>query len=177
MYASDIAAYLKADARKFCGHKTDEQRQATFSLGQRLEMAVVIWQMWAVVFGIATLIFARDLFWPTLALSLLLFAFTGAFWHWIPGRDGFWKGVSLTVGTVGPFLLWTAITGQPMLSIATANATLGLAALSLFVGADYQGGSAAQRGGEFEHILKLVPLELLLVAVWLALTFWPGLQR
>ncbi|MBU1878264.1 MAG: hypothetical protein KJ734_04880, partial [Chloroflexi bacterium] len=172
MYATDIAAYLKAGRRK-----TDEQREARFPLGHRLEMAVAIWQVWAVVFGIATLVFARDLFWPALALSLLLFVFIGAFMHWIPGRDGFWKGVSLAIGTVGLFLIWTVITGQPIVSISTANASLGLAALALFVGADSQGGSPLRRGGEFEHIHKLVPLELLLVIAWLALTFAPGLVR
>jgi hypothetical protein len=146
-------------------------RTVRFPLGYRLEMAVVIWQMWALLFVLVLAFIDPRLILPALGISLAMFLFLGATWsHW-PSRNGLWQGVGLTVlALLG--LAAVAVAGSGMSVESLAGWAVGLTALGMFVGADYQGAVPSMRGGEVEHFGILVPLELALLGLHLGLQRW-----
>lgn len=167
-YAEDIPAYLERGQRK-----DDAMRQVRFPLPARLEMAVAMWQFWALVLAIALLIIRRQLVLPALGISLAMFFFMALTWpHW-PTHNGLLQGVMLALLSVGLLLGWSALFGHlPPRSLF--NWALGLGTIGLFVGADFQGGAPDKRGGEMEHFWKLLPIGLLLLAAFFLVPRWLG---
>jgi ubiquinone/menaquinone biosynthesis C-methylase UbiE len=164
-YAEDIPAYLQRGQRK-----TDEMRQVHFPLPARLEMAVVIWQVWAVLLAVVLAIVRPTLLLPALLLFLGMMLFQGAIWPLWPTRNGFLQGIGLALLSVAALAGWSAVFYLSPRSFF--NWSLALIATGLFVGADFQGAVPFMRGGEVEHLWKLVPIGLLLLALYLVL---PGL--
>ncbi len=163
VYSKDIPAYLAAGQQK-----DDGIRWVNFPLKTRLEMAVVMWGFWGLILGLALLLINRRVFWIGLGGALFYYLFTGAFFPWLPGRDCFRKGIFLAVLSMvlvliaGPWLGgWD--------TLRTLNTALGFGALALFAGADYQGGTPHMRGGEIVHFMRVVPLELGLLLLYLFL--------
>lgn len=168
VYSKDIPAYLAAGQQK-----DDGIRWVRFPLKTRLEMAVVMWGFWGPILGLVLLLVNRSVFWIGLGGALFYYLLAGVFFPWLPGRDGFGKGVFLAVLSMmlvliaGPWLGgWDAL--------RILNTALGLGALALFAGADYQGGTPHMRAGEIVHFIKVVPLELGLLLLYL---FLPRLLR
>jgi len=168
VYSKDIPAYLAAGQQK-----DDGIRWVDFPLQIRLEMAVVMWGFWALILGLAILLINRRVFWIGLGGALLYYLLTGAFFPWLPGRDGFRKGVFLAFLSM-VFVLVGGLWLDGWDTLRTFNTALGLGALALFAGADYQGGAPHMRGGEVVHFIKVVPLELGFLLLYL---FLPRLLR
>jgi ubiquinone/menaquinone biosynthesis C-methylase UbiE len=164
-YAEDIPAYLERGQRK-----TDEMRLVRFPLLARLEMAIAIWQLWAVLLAVVLAIVRPTLLLPALLLFLGMMLFQGAVWPLWPTRNGFLQGIGLAIISVAAWTGWSAIVYLSPRSFF--NWSLALAATGLFVGSDFQGAVPFMRGGEVEHLWKLVPIGLLLLALYLVL---PGL--
>ena len=168
VYSKDIPAYLAAGQQK-----DDGIRWVEFPLQARLEMAVVMWGFWALIIGLALLLINPQVFWIGLGGALFYYLLAGALFPWLPGHDGFRKGVFLAV--VSSIL---ALIAGPWLGgwepVRTINTALGLAALALFAATDYQGGTPYMRAGEIVHFVKVVPLELGLLLLYL---FLPRLLR
>jgi demethylmenaquinone methyltransferase/2-methoxy-6-polyprenyl-1,4-benzoquinol methylase len=168
VYSKDIPAYLAAGQQK-----DDGIRWVHFPLKTRLEMAVVMWGFWGPILGLVLLLLHRHIFWIGLGGALFYYLLAGAVFPWLPGRDGFGKGLFLAalsmvlVLVAGPWL-----GGWDMLR--ALNTALGLGALALFAGTDYQGGTPHMRAGEIVHFAKVVPLELGLLLLYL---FLPRLLR
>jgi ubiquinone/menaquinone biosynthesis C-methylase UbiE len=163
VYARDIPAYLAHGQRK-----TDAMRGVRFPLKDRLEMAVVTWQFWALLVAVVLAFVRRDLLVPTLISSLALFLFTGATYPWLPGRDGFWKGVSLAGLTVVATIVGSQVFA-PLGLRGLIRWSLGLGGLALFAGADYQGAAPTMRSGEAEHFPRLALIGLVILAVYVLL--------
>jgi ubiquinone/menaquinone biosynthesis C-methylase UbiE len=167
-YAEDIPAYLERGRRK-----TDAMRSVRFPLRDRLEMAMVMWQVWAVLFTIILLIVRRSLLLPTLLLLMAMFLFMAISWPWWPTRNGMWHGVGLALISVLLLLGWSAfVANMPPPSLF--NWAIGLAAMGLFVGADFQGGCPGMRGGEVIHLWKLLPIGLLLLGAYYMVPHFAG---
>lgn len=162
-YASDIPAYLANQQRK-----TDAMRWVRFPLPARLEMAVVVWQFWAALLAVIMLIVRRPLVIPALLSSLALFLFLGITWPWWPTRNGLLQGAGLALISIALLAGWSATVGH-LAPRSLFNWCVALGAMGLFVGADFQGGSPLMRGGEAEHFWKLVPIGLLITAIYLFL--------
>lgn len=169
VYSKDIPIYLATEQQK-----DDNIRWVSFPFETRLEMAIVMWGVWGLLLGAALLLINRRVFWIGLGSSLFYYLLAGAFFPWLPGRDGFGKGVFLAllsmvlVAIAGPWLGgWDAL--------RTLNTALGIGALALFAGADYQGGTPHMRAGEIVHFVKIVPLELGLLLLYLFLPRLLGL--
>ncbi len=163
VYSKDIPAYLAAGQQK-----DDGIRWVHFPLKARLEIAVAMWGFWGLFLGLVLLLINRRHLWVGLGGALFFYLVTGAFFPWLPGRDGFRKGVFLAIVSMlvvliaGPWLgNWDAL--------RTLNTTLGLGALALFAGADYQGGTPHMRAGEIVHFIKILPLEVGLLLLYLFL--------
>ena len=163
VYSKDIPAYLASGQQK-----DDGIRWVQFPLRTRLEMAIVMWGFWGLIMGLALLLINRSVLWIGLGGALFYYLLTGTFFPWLPGRDGFRKGVFLAVLSLavvlaaGPWLGgWDAL--------RTLNTALGLSALALFAAADYQGGTPHMRAGEIVHFIKIVPLEFGLLLLYLLL--------
>jgi ubiquinone/menaquinone biosynthesis C-methylase UbiE len=160
-YASDVPAYLEGKLRK-----SETMRWVRFPLVSRLEMAVAIWQVWAALLLVILVIVRRSLLLPVLGTLLGLFLFEGIVWPWWPTRNGMWHGVGLAALSVGLLLGGSALFAHlPPGSLF--NRSLILAAMGLFVGADFQGGAPHMRGGETQHLWKLVPIYLFFLGLYL----------
>jgi hypothetical protein len=163
VYSKDIPAYLAAGQQKDNG-----TRWVQFPLKTRLEMAIVMWGFWGLVIGLALLLVNRSVFWIGLGSALFYYLLTGAFFPWLPGRDGFRKGVFLAI-----LSMTVVLAAGPWLggwdTLRTLNTALGVGALALFAAADYQGGTPHMRAGEIVHFIKVVPLELGLLLLYLIL--------
>ncbi|MBC7224958.1 MAG: methyltransferase domain-containing protein [Anaerolineae bacterium] len=166
VYARDLPAYLARGCEK-----TDAMRQVEFRLGQRLEMAVVMWQFYALLGALVLAFLAPHLILPALGISLGMFLFTGLTWPWWPTRNGLWQGVllgALCLAVLAGVAWWGP--GMPRRSLL--NWALALVGMALFVGADYQGGSPLMRAGEAEHFAIVFPVELGLLALYLVSRTW-----
>ncbi len=159
--ATDIPAYLARG-----GRKTDGMRRVDFPVLDRLEMSVVMWLFWALLLAVILLIVRRSLVVPALLSSLALFAVTGVLWPWLPGYQGTTKGLFLAAASVVLTIVWS-LTVAHLPPQRLFNWCLGLSALALFVGADFQGTDPRRRGGEVEQFPKIAPLELALGAAYL----------
>ena len=159
--AADIPAYLARG-----GRKTDAMRQVAFPLFDCLEMSVVMWQFWALLLAAILLIVRRSLVIPALVSSLGLFVVTGALWLWLPGYQGTSKELFLAAVSVA-LAIACSLTMKHLPPRRVFNWCVGLSALALFAGADYQGADPRRRAGEAEQFPKIVPLELALGAAYL----------
>lgn len=163
VYSKDIPAYLETGLEKI-----DSTRWVHFPLLNRLEMAVGMWGFWGLLLGLALLLFNRRVLWMGLGASLFYYLVSGAFFPWLPGRDGFRKGLFLALVSVALTLaIGLGAAGWDVLRVL--NMALGLAALAVFAAADYQGGTPHMRAGEIVHFIKLAPLELGLLLLYLVL--------
>jgi hypothetical protein len=163
VYSKDIPAYLAAGQQK-----DDGIRWVQFPLKARLEMAVVMWGFWALILGLVLLLFNREVLGVGLGAALFFYLLTGALFPWLPGHDGFGKGVFLAVVSMLAVLIWGPWLGSWDV-LRTFNTAMGIGALALFAGADYQGGTPHMRAGEIVHFAKVVPLELVLLFLYLFL--------
>lgn len=163
VYSKNIPAYLATGQQK-----DDSIRWVQFPLKTRLEMAVVMWGFWGLVLGLTLLLVNRRVFWIGLGGALFYYLLIGALFPWLPGHDGFRKGIFVAVLSMGLVLIagrW--LDGWD--TLRTLNTALGLGALALFAGADYQGGTPHMRAGEIVHFIKVIPLELGLLLLYLFL--------
>jgi len=103
---------------------------------------------------------------PALASSLALFLVAGGLWPWLPGYQGSAKGLSLAAASVAAMVL-ASMTWLHLPARSVFSWCVGLCALALFVGADFQGADPGRRGGEVEQFPVIMPLELVLVALYL----------
>jgi acetyl-CoA decarbonylase/synthase complex subunit gamma len=166
--AADIPAYIARDCRK-----TDAMRRVEFPLADRLEMSIVMWLFWGIALAVILLVARPTLMVPTLASSLVLFLVTGTLWPWIPGYQGSVKGILLAAASVIAMVVasaaWLHLPPRTLL-----NWCIGVSAMALFVGADFQGADPRRRGGEAEQFPLILPLELVLVAAYFLVPRFAG---
>ncbi|MBU0511519.1 MAG: methyltransferase domain-containing protein [Chloroflexi bacterium] len=138
--AEDISEYLAAKRKK-----TDEMRWVQFPIKDRLEMVTVTLGFYSLMILVPVLIFWRQMFWPITASLLGLSYFYAVVHPWLPGRDGLWKSIPLTIiALTGLFIYSYFITLLPPHQLF--NWIIGLTALSVFIGAELQGMSPLMRG-------------------------------
>ena len=138
--AEDIPAYL---ANKFM--KTDSMRWVQFPLKDRLEMVTVTLGFYAILILIPILIFFHSLFWGIAASLFGLSYFYAVVHPWLPGRDGLYKSIPLTVIALAGLFSFTAL-WYPLPVSRLFNWAIGLTGLSVFVAAELQGMSPLMRG-------------------------------
>ena len=138
--ASDIPSYL-AGKRK----KTDEMRWVKFPIKDRLEMVTVMLGFYALLILLPVLIFWRNLFWPITFSLFGLSYFYAVTLPWLPGRDGLYKSIPLTVITLTGFFVFTTF-WNPMPIQQLFHWVIGLTGLSIFTAAEFQGMSPLMRG-------------------------------
>jgi ubiquinone/menaquinone biosynthesis C-methylase UbiE len=138
--AADIPAYLSGKRQK-----TDEMRWVRFPLRDRLEMVTVTMGFYALLILVPVLVFWRSLFWP-IVVSLVGLSYFYAVAHpWLPGRDGLYKSVPLTLIALGGLFAYNLLV-DPLLPAQLFAWAIGLTALSVFCAAELQGMSPLMRG-------------------------------
>jgi ubiquinone/menaquinone biosynthesis C-methylase UbiE len=138
--ARDIPAYLAARRKK-----TDAMRWVRFPLKDRLEMVTVTLGFYGLLILVPVFIFWRPMFWPV-TLSLLGLSYFYAVVHpWLPGRDGLFKSIPLTILALAGLFLYTML-GHPLPAVSLFQWIVGLTGLSVFTGAELQGMSPLMRG-------------------------------
>jgi ubiquinone/menaquinone biosynthesis C-methylase UbiE len=138
--AEDIPAYLAGKRVK-----TDVMRWVRFPLRDRLEMVTVTLGFHGLLILLPVLIFWRPLFWP-ITFSLLGLSYFYALVHpWLPGRDGLFKSLPLTLIALAGLFTYTAL-WHPLPAVNLFHWIVGLTALSVFTGAELQGMSPLMRG-------------------------------
>ena len=151
--AGDVPTYL-AGKRK----KSDEMRWVKYLLIDRLEMVTGTLGFYALLILLPVFIFWRPLFWPITFSVLGLSYFYGIVLPWLPGRDGLYKSIPLTlIAIVGLFIyttLWSPMQGPQFFRWA-----VGLTGLSVFTAAELQGMSPLMRDGlanwEWEAVIAV----------------------
>ncbi len=138
--AVDIPAYLNGKRKK-----TDEMRWVRFPLKDRLEMVTVTLGFYALLILLPVFIFWRNLFWP-ITFSMLGLSYFYAIVHpWLPGRDGLYKSIPLTVIALTGLFIYTT-TWSPLPTQQFFHWAVGLTGLSVFTAAELQGMSPLMRG-------------------------------
>ena len=138
--AVDIPAYL-AGKRK----KTDKMRWVKFPLKDRLEMVTVTLGFYALLILLPVFIFWRSLFWP-ISFSLFGLSYFYAVVHpWLPGHDGLYKSIPLTLIALTGLFIYTTL-WHPLPAVNLFHWVVGLTGLSVFTGAELQGMSPLMRG-------------------------------
>ncbi|HUH96090.1 MAG TPA: corrinoid protein-associated methyltransferase CpaM [Anaerolineales bacterium] len=138
--AADIPAYLAGKRRK-----SDEMRRVKFPLKDRLEMVTVTMGLYGLLILLPVLIFWRNLFWP-ITLSMLGLSYFYAIVHpWLPGRDGLYKSIPLTIIALGGLFVYGAL-ANPLPAQGFFHWMIGLSGLSVFSAAELQGMSPLMRG-------------------------------
>ena len=163
--AEDIPEYL-ASGRK----KTDDMRWVQFPLRDRLEMTAVTIGLYALMFLIPIAIFWRGIFWPTLIAMLALSVFYAVTLPWLPGRDGLAKSVPLTLIALVGMIVYSTLWDPASIDILFAR-FIGVAALSVFIGAELQGMSPLMRGEQANWGWEALIGSLLGLAYWLVPVF------
>ena len=139
--ADDIPAYLTGKRKK-----SDEMRWVKYLLKDRLEMVTGTLGFYALLILLPMFFFWRNLFWPTTLSILGMSYFYGIVLPWLPGRDGLYKSIPLTViALAGLFiytLLWNTMPTQQLF-----HWMVGLSGLSVFTAAELQGMSPLMRDG------------------------------
>lgn len=159
--AEDIPAYIAADLVK-----DDDMRLVTFPLWDRLEMMAATLGFYALLILLPVGIFWRDLLRP-LALSLLAISlFYAITLHWLPGRDGLQKSVSLT-GIVLLGMLFFSAVWDPVSAQSLFHRAVGLAGLSVFIGAELQGMSPEMRGEQANWGWEAIIAAILVLMYWM----------
>ena len=138
--ADDIPAYL-AGRRK----KLDEMRRIKFPLKDRLEMVTVTLGFYSLLLLLPVFIFWRSMFWPV-TFSLLGLSYFFAFvLPWLPGHDGLYKSIPLTIILLTGLFIYTSF-WNPMPIQQLFHWLIGLTGLSVFISAEFQGMSPLMRG-------------------------------
>jgi ubiquinone/menaquinone biosynthesis C-methylase UbiE len=138
--AIDIPAYLAAKRKK-----TDAMRWVRFPLRDRLEMVTVTLGFYGLLILLPVLIFWRNMFWPV-AISLLGLSYFYTIVHpWLPGRDGLYKSIPLTLIALAGLFIYTTL-WHPLPTVNFFHWMVGLTGLSVFTGAELQGMSPLMRG-------------------------------
>ena len=152
--AQDIPAYL-AGRRK----KTDEMRWIKFPLKDRLEMVTVTLGFYALLILLPVFIFWRHLFWPITFSMLGLSYFYAAVHPWLPGRDGLYKSIPLTLIALSGLFVYSAF-WNPLPPEQLFHWIVGLTGLTVFTAAELQGMSPLMRGEQanwgWEAVVGLV---------------------
>ena len=157
--AADIPAYL-AGRRK----KTDAMRWVRFPFKDRLEMVTVTMGFYGLLILLPVLIFWRHLFWP-IAASLVGLSYFYAIVHpWLPGRDGLYKSIPLTVISLAGLFAYSMFL-NPLPAQQFFHWTVGLTGLSVFSAAELQGMSPLMRGEQANWSYEAV-IALMLVAIY-----------
>jgi ubiquinone/menaquinone biosynthesis C-methylase UbiE len=148
--AADLPAYL-ANKRK----KTDDMRWVCFPLKDRLEMVTVTLGFYALLILVPVFIFWRNLFWP-ITISMLGLSYFYAMVHpWLPGRDGLYKSIPLTMITLTGLFVYS-ILRNPLPPQQFFHWMVGLTGLSIFTAAELQGMSPLMRGEQANWGWELV---------------------
>jgi 2-polyprenyl-3-methyl-5-hydroxy-6-metoxy-1,4-benzoquinol methylase len=152
--ASDIPTYLEGKRKK-----TDAMRWVRFPLKDRLEMVTVILGLYALLILLPVFIFWRSMFWPV-TFSLLGLSYFYAVVHpWLPGRDGLFKSIPLTLIALGGLFAYTTL-WHPLPTLNLFHWMVGLTGLSVFTGAELQGMSPLMRGEQakwgWEAVIGLI---------------------
>ena len=138
--AIDIPAYL-AGKRK----KTDKMRWVKFPLKDRLEMVTVTMGFYGLLILLPVFIFWRQMFWPITFSMLGLSYFYGVVHPWLPGRDGLYKSIPLTIISLVGLFTYSALL-NPLPDQQLFHWMVGLTGLSVFSAAELQGMSPLMRG-------------------------------
>jgi ubiquinone/menaquinone biosynthesis C-methylase UbiE len=138
--AVDVPAYLAAKRKK-----TDEMRWVKFPLKDRLEMVTVTVGFYGLLILLPVLIFWRHMFWP-ITFSMLGLSYFYAIVHpWLPGHDGLYKSIPLTIISLAGLFAYSALL-NPLPAQQLFHWTVGLTGLSVFSAAELQGMSPLMRG-------------------------------
>jgi len=159
--ASDIPEYLDSKRKK-----TDAMRWVRFPLQDRLEMVTVTLGFYALLILLPVFIFWRPLFWP-ITFSLLGLSYFYAVVHpWLPGRDGLYKSIPLTLIALAGLFVYTTL-WHPLPAVNLFHWVVGLTGLSVFSGAELQGMSPLMRGEQANWGWEAVIGLILGTAYWL----------
>lgn len=138
--AADLPAYLAGKRQK-----SDAMRWVKFPLKDRLEMVTVTLGFYALLILLPVFIFWRQMFWP-ITFSLLGLSYFYAVIHpWLPGRDGLYKSIPLTLIALAGLFIFTTF-WHPLPAINFFHWVIGLTGLSVFSAAELQGMSPLMRG-------------------------------
>ena len=159
--AQDIPSYL-AGKRK----KTDAMRWVRFPLKDRLEMMTASLVWYAFLFLLPAFFFWRQSFWQITATVFALSYFYAVALPWIPGRDGLYKSIPLTLITLAGFFIFTAIWPLPVQRLF--NWAIGLTGLSVFTAAELQGMTPLMRGEQSNWKWEALMGAILGLIYWLA---------
>lgn len=138
--AADIPAYLAARRKK-----TDDMRWVRFPLKDRLEMVTVTLGAYSLLILLPVFFFWRPLFWPVTFSLWGLSYFYAAVHLWLPGRDGLFKSIPLTIIALAGLFAYTAI-WNPLPMEQLFHWIIALTGLSVFTAAELQGMSPLMRG-------------------------------
>jgi 2-polyprenyl-3-methyl-5-hydroxy-6-metoxy-1,4-benzoquinol methylase len=159
--AADIPAYL-AEKRK----KTDAMRWVRFPLKDRLEMVTVTMGFYGLLILLPVLIFWRHMFWPITASLVGLSYFYAIVHPWLPGRDGLYKSIPLTVISLAGLIAYNAFV-NPLPIQQLFHWAIGLTGLSVFSAAELQGMSPLMRGEQANWSREAVIALLIGAIYWL----------
>ena len=108
-------------------------------------MVTVTLGFYALLILLPVFIFWRSLFWPiTFSLLGLSYFYAGAH-PWLPGRDGLYKSIPLTLIALTGLFVYTTL-WHPLPTLNLFHWVVGLTGLSVFSGAELQGMSPLMRG-------------------------------
>ncbi len=152
--AKDIPTYLAAKRKK-----TDAMRWVRFPLKDRLEMVTVTMGFYGLLILLPVLIFWRHMFWPITFSMVGLTYFYAIILPWLPGRDGLYKSIPLTLIALAGLFIYTSL-WHPLPAVNLFHWMVGLTGLSVFTGGELQGMSPLMRGEQanwgWEAIIGLV---------------------
>jgi ubiquinone/menaquinone biosynthesis C-methylase UbiE len=140
--AADIPAYLAAKRKK-----TDAMRWVRFPLKDRLEMVTVTLGFYGLLILLPVFLLWRHLFWSVTFSLVGLSYFYAITLPWLPGRDGLYKSIPLTVITLAGLLAYNTF-GNPLPTQQLFHWVVGLTGLSIFTAGEFQGMSPLMRGEE-----------------------------
>jgi hypothetical protein len=140
-------------------------RTVDFPAKNRLEMVSGTFGLYGLILLLPIAIFWRHLFWPAFATLTGLSYFYALVLPWLPGRDGLWKSIPLTLFSLIGLILFTAIF-DPVSAESFYNRAFGVAALSIFVSAEFQGMSPLMRGEQANWIPEAI------IGAFMAIVYW-----
>jgi len=159
--AEDIPPYLRAHRKK-----TEDMRRVDFPLRDRLEMVTVTLGFYALMILLPVFIWWRPVFWPVTAALVGLSYFYAVVHPWLPGKDGLWKSIPLSLIALGGLLLYSSLVAQLPAS-QLVNWSIGLIGLSVFTGGELQGMSPLMRGEQANWLPEVVIFAVLGLVYWL----------
>lgn len=160
--AEHIPAFLAANRKK-----TDAMRWVQFPLKDRFEMVTVTMGFYGLLILVPVFLFWREMFWSVTASMVGLSYFYALTLPWLPGRDGLYKSIPLTLAAWLGLFAYTRLAG-PLPPQSIFNWLLGLAGLSVFTGGELQGMSPLMRGEQANWSWEA------LIAAGLGIVYWLG---